>query len=90
MDFTTTLSGNEDIERVSTAIARHVTDFVRSHRDFHGEELRQYVFDHVDGYVSPGSPDRILRDLRQKGVISYQLVSRSRSLYRSLGQGELF
>lgn len=32
-------------------------------------------------YVAPGSPERVMRDLRQKKVIDYRLVSRRYSLY---------
>lgn len=83
----------EHLERVSSAIARHVIAFVNSHGEWHVESLRQYVFDNVNGYVAPASPDRILRALRQKGVIDYSVISRSQSLYRSIpkeSQGELF
>lgn len=83
------------IGRVSSQIASHVTKFLHSHidKEFHVESLRRYVFDHVDGYVAPASPDRILRDLRQRGVVNYEVISRHKSLYKALAveeQGELF
>ena len=58
---------NADISRVNNAIAKHIEKFLGTHKEFHVEELRKYVFDNVNGYVAPASPDRILRDLRQKG-----------------------
>jgi hypothetical protein len=73
-----------DITRVNNAIARHIETFVCTHKEWHVEELRKFVFDSVGGYIAPASPDRILRDLRQKGRVNYVVVSRAKSLYRSL------
>lgn len=75
---------NADITRVNNAIAKHIETFVCTHKEWHVEELRRFVFDKVNGYVAPASPDRILRDLRQKGRVNYVVVSRAKSLYRSL------
>jgi hypothetical protein len=85
----------QNIERVNTAIASLVVAFLRRNmnQEFHVESLRQYVFSNVQGYVAPASPDRILRDLRQKGVIDYRVVNRRQSLYMALPvneQGKLF
>lgn len=80
---------NADISRVNNAIAKHIEKFLGTHKEFHVEELRKYVFDNVNGYVAPASPDRILRDLRQKGHVNYVVVSRSQSLYRSLPVGQM-
>ena len=76
----------ENITRVNQAISRYVTAFLNAHlnQEFHVDELRQYVSAHVDGYVAPASPDRILRDLRQKNQVNYTVVSRSKSLYKAL------
>jgi hypothetical protein len=79
--------------RVSAAISQHVAAFLdrNLNREFHVEELRRYVFDNVQGYVAPASPDRILRDLRQRKIVNYRVVSRSKSLYLSLPtEGHLF
>ena len=83
----------ENLARVSDAIAQHVTAFVTSHDEFHAADLREYVYRNVQGYIAPASPDRILRSLRQRGVIDYEVISRSKSLYRSIpvkGQMQLF
>ena len=46
-------------------------------------ELETMVrFEHES--ISPGSVSRIMRDMRQKGIINYELVSRHKSLYRAL------
>jgi len=83
----------ENIIRVRDSIAPHIIQFIREHngKEFHGADLQQYVASHVNGFVAPGSPDRILRDLRKRGIVDYELVSRSQSLYRAGGeQGKLF
>lgn len=66
------------------AIVTFFSDRIASGRcDFHADELRQYVRKHAGDLVAPASPDRIMRDLRQGGEINYDLVSRSKSLYRA-------
>ena len=84
---------DQDLTRVTERIAGHVSAFLSSHSEFHGPELHRYVEAQVGGYVAPGSPDRIMRMMRQKGLVNYELVSRSQSLYRALPveiQRELF
>lgn len=86
---------SENITRVSQVIGQHVTAFLDAHlnQEFHVDDLRQYVSAQVGGYIAPASPDRILRDLRQKKKVNYEVVSRSKSLYKSLpvaGQMQLF
>lgn len=80
----------ENLTRVRDSIAPHIIRFIREHsgQEFHGADLQQYVASHVNGFVAPGSPDRILRDLRKRKVVNYELVSRSRSLYRAVPIGE--
>jgi hypothetical protein len=70
----------EDLERVAGAIAQMVMHFCRSRREFHMEDLRQYVVDR--GLIAPASPDRILRWLRQKGFLDYEVINRRDSHYR--------
>ncbi|MDL5055924.1 hypothetical protein [Geitlerinema calcuttense] len=76
----------ENINRVRSQIANHICRYLKDHegQEFHCESLRQYVYANVDGYIAPASPDRILRDLRQRGVVSYEVVNRAKSLYRAL------
>ena len=68
------------IQRVSERIGTAIIDFCRSHSTFHADQLRQHVT-RVVGNVAPGSADRILRDLRQRGVVSYTVLDRRKSLY---------
>lgn len=78
-----------NITRVSANIAPHICHFLESHlnQEFHADDLRQYVSERTT--IAPGSADRVLRDLRKRGVISYEVVSRSRSLYRALPVGQM-
>lgn len=72
------------IQRVSARIENLVLSFARDrvavHRPvFHMTELTSFVGRHEP--VAPGSPDRILRHLRSKGVLSYTVKNRRQSLY---------
>lgn len=75
----------QNVERVSARIARHVVEFCRERigQQFHADDLRAYVTSKSEG--APSSPDRILRDLRQRGVVTYDVISRKGSLYRVTG-----
>lgn len=75
------------LDRVSDRIAGAITTFLASRDTFHADELRRAVKERC-GEVAPGSPDRILRDLRQRGVVAYELVNRAKSLYRVVRLGE--
>jgi hypothetical protein len=73
------------IERVTARIGMTVLAFVRSigvGGTFHAEDLRAYVNANASG--APGSPDRILRDLRCKGLVDYT-VERKDSRYTITG-----
>ena len=70
-----------EFTRVTSRIGIAVLRFVRQvgvGGVFHAEELRRYVNAHAPG--APGSPDRILRDLRTKGAFDYT-VERAESRY---------
>ncbi len=71
-----------DLARVSSRIGGAVLAFCRQHRQFHAGDLHAHVA--IYG-VAPASADRILRDLRQRGVVRYRCVSRRESLYEVLG-----
>ena len=73
----------ENLERVSSRIARAVLAFCEVHRRFHAEELRKFVIRET-GISAPGSADRILRDLRKRGLIDYRVLSRRGSYYEVL------
>src|SRR4030095_3103600 len=71
----------EHLERVSSRIARAIVQFCREHKEFHADELRAAVIQ-ATGSTAPGSADRILRDLRKRGIVDYVVVSRRESFYR--------
>ncbi len=70
------------LKRVRSLIGELVMDFcsARIGREFYGWELAAWVADRVT-HVAPGSPDRILRDLRQSGEVAYTVVSKAQSRY---------
>jgi transposase-like protein len=70
----------ENLERVSSRIGKSIIEFCRSHGRFHADDLRKWVIRET-GTAAPASADRILRDLRRRGVIGYRVVSRRESLY---------
>lgn len=75
----------ENLQRVRVKLSHAILMFVTKRRmdgrlDFHADDLREYVNRHAPGAL--GSPDRVLRDLRQRGLVNYELLSRRGSLYR--------
>ncbi len=71
------------LRRVSSALATPILAFCAARlasgdATFHMADLVQAV----GASASPDSPSRILRDLRQKGAVNYEVVSRRESLYR--------
>jgi len=75
----------EHLERVSARIAVAIVQFCieklqSSDHTFYAEELRKFVVREI-GFTAPGSADRVLRDLRQRGVIAYRVLDRRASLY---------
>jgi hypothetical protein len=73
--------------RVSNRIGEAIRTFCESRLEFHADDMRSYIAT-VVGPVAPGSPDRILRELRQRGLVNYVVVSRRDSLYRIVRAGE--
>lgn len=79
----------EEIARVTSVIGNTILRFLRvrlaaGHNEFHADDLRRYISEHLTEATAPASADRILRDLRQRGVCQYEVLSRSESLYRIL------
>lgn len=77
---------DDNLDRVSARIGAAIFDFYAWHvqageLEFHAEDMRRWVIRSV-GMVAPGSPDRVMRDLRQSGAINYQVLDRASSLYR--------
>ena len=77
------------IMRVSERIGFYVLTFVRGRlagqAQFRGADLVAYVKGRIgETRVAPGSPDRIMRLLKQRGLLNYRVVSRRGSLYEAL------
>lgn len=70
------------LDSVSARIAASIIKFCQRHvgGTFRADELRGFVLANV-GTCAPGSADRILRNLRQKGALDYTVIDRSKSLY---------
>jgi hypothetical protein len=73
----------EERRRVYGRIAPLILMFYRDNagKQFHAEELRRYVLTAAPD-IAPGSPDRILRELRLEGRLDYVVVNRRQSLYQ--------
>lgn len=76
----------ENLSRVKNRLAAHVLRFCQGigvQGRFHATDLLQAVTRAVAPIqISPDSPVRVLRDLRQSGELDYCIESRRRSLYR--------
>jgi hypothetical protein len=75
-----------DRRRVAQRITESILGFFeeRTAKDqlrFRADDLRAHVDRAMSGMIAPGSPDRILRLLRQRGTLNYKVISRSESLY---------
>lgn len=74
----------------STSATKAIQDMVLDFADaqkkrtgnapFHMKELTDHVLEKVT--VAPDTPGRILRMLKNKGYLDYQVEDRARSLYR--------
>lgn len=78
------MNPNEPFLRpVSARIADAILEFCvpRVNAEWHADDLRRHVAQRT-GVVAPASADRVLRDLRKKGAVDYEVVNRAGSLYR--------
>jgi hypothetical protein len=69
------------LKRVRSRIGECVLGFCRLYegRSFTASQLHQWVDDRMT--AAPGSADRILRNLRQRGEVQYTILSRAGSVY---------
>lgn len=70
----------QQLERVAEKIAAAILSFAKPGRRFHADELRQHV-EEACGKLAPGSADRVLRDLRARGLVAYRCTNRKESSY---------
>ena len=76
---------DRELRRVGGRIGEIVLEFCRSklaYPEFHATLLHEYVRERAGSHIAPDSPNRILRLLANEGVIEYEVVNRSQSLYR--------
>jgi hypothetical protein len=80
-----------NLERVNGKVCAAVLEFWAARlapggmRQFHMQELTAWVARNVP--IAPDSAGRILRLMRQKGLIEYRVVRRSDSLYEVSERG---
>lgn len=77
----------DEIARVTSVIGNTILRFLRvrlaaGHTEFHADDLRRYIAEHLTEPAAPASADRILRFLRRRGLCAYEVVNRHQSLYR--------
>ena len=84
----------QQLNRVAATTKEAILEFIgqrlndtNSHGAFTADQLRFYVNNSVTGGVSPSSADRVLRMLRQRGLVDYCVLNRGKSLYRALPLG---
>ncbi len=72
------------LDRCTSRIGRAVLAFCRDRAGagaFRMDELRAHLAS-LGIVTAPASPDRVLRDLRRRGLVRVECVSRAGSLYR--------
>jgi hypothetical protein len=76
------MTQHKHLARVADNIGETVVEFMRRHvrKAFRADALRSYVTARHPG-IAPESPGRIMRDLRKRGLVEYELVSRAQSMY---------
>jgi hypothetical protein len=69
-------------ERIGNLVMAFYKERLATNPEFHAQDLVTYVLGAVT--VAPNSPTRILQDMRKRGVLNYELLSRRQSFYRFL------
>lgn len=72
---------HDNLDRVTSKLSLPILAFCRERRDFHMEDLREYLRDRSCDFA-PDSPSRILRQLRLLGAVDYEITNRRQSAYR--------
>jgi hypothetical protein len=77
-----------ELQRVRLKTSDWIKLFFDAHQvgeQFHAEDLHNFV--KAKANIAPASADRIMRDMKQRGEINYDVPKRSKSLYRKLAVG---
>lgn len=69
------------MDRVRSRIEGAILCYVRKHTLFHAVELQAFVNAQA-GPIAPDSSARILRSMKQRGLVAYTVVNRRASLYQ--------
>lgn len=79
------MSNDPYLRKTSARVTPAILEFCkeRVNKTFYAEDLRRFV--NVRTRCAPASVTRILQDLKQRGLVDYEVVSRSQSLYRVIG-----
>jgi hypothetical protein len=79
---------NPELQHASSQIEAAIISFTRTRVQTNpiwlSAELHRYVNLYTSGASAPSSTDRILRKLRGEGKIRYEIINRSKSLYKVL------
>lgn len=77
-----------ELTRVARNVASVILDYCRDRVgcEFSLRDLALYVMHHAN--ATPDSASRILRSLRQEGLVDYVVTSRSKSKYRIISTYE--
>lgn len=86
------MSQAKNLQRVDARIAHAVVAFwqqrvASTQQEFHMDDVTEYV--RLQHQIAPDSAGRVMRDLRQRGKINYEVVSRRDSRYRALPTMEM-
>lgn len=80
------MPNNSELDRVSSRIQSAVKAFCKTRLQtvplFFMRDLARYVSSYPGMKVAPASTDRILRAMRAKGLVNYEVVNRSKSFYK--------
>jgi hypothetical protein len=71
--------------RIQGAVKSFCTTRYQTNPIFFMADLTKYVTGYPGLKVAPGSPERILRNMRAAGTVRYDCINRMRSLYRVNG-----
>ena len=82
----------QQLNRVAVTTKDAILEFMKQRLasedpTFTSDQLRFYVTNNVVGKVSPSSADRVLRLLRQQGVVDYYVVNRGAQFVQSGATG---
>lgn len=78
------MSATDELKRVRHNIADLILTFCRTRQApvFFMRDLHDYIL--AASQIAPASADRVLRDLRARGLVNYRVIHRRNSQYELL------